>query len=70
MYMTLGKGVCAGPMLMISQTGGVYMYLSYVNDMTNLRWISVSNDKGGSSAGRAPPCLKFFKGLFLKILTA
>ena len=41
MYMILGKEVCAGPMLMISQTGGVYMYLSHVNDM---RWIPVSND--------------------------
>ena len=42
--MILGKEVCSGPVLMISQIGGVYMYLSHVNDLTNLRWIPVSND--------------------------
>lgn len=47
----LRKEVCAAPMLMISQIGGVYMYLSHVNDitdvndMTNLMWIPVSNQR-------------------------
>ena len=52
--MILGKGMCAGPMLMISQIGGVYMYLSYVNDMTNLRWILVSKDPAPAHRARAP----------------